>query len=349
MNDIILSVQNGEPVVSSRQIAENFEKRHDHVMRDIEDIMKGLPKNGDTHMFFKTEYTHEQNGQTYSMYLMNRDGFTLLAMGFTGKAALEWKLKYIAAFNEMEKKLTEQPQLTRSQLLATALIAAHEELEEKDVRLYGVDGVLDRRSANHILRMAAELDNVFFAAAAGKATVLNLSAYKAISDELEAIIQECETTQNDFVDGVPRSMMHLVLSPKYYGMIRNDLDKQTNNANVNTAAEEFLVWHGVRAYSCVHLPAGCNYLLLVDGAVAQPVMADQYVAEKIPLSNAYGVELFYHYGTTVVMPDLIFKPGVFTKASAYAAGTQYYTEANGVYTAVSITEFASGTTYYTMA
>lgn len=197
--------------------------------------------------------------------------------------------------------------------------------------------------------MAAELDNVFFAAAAGKATVLNLSAYKAISDELEAIIQECETTQNDFVDGVPRSMMHLVLSPKYYGMIRNDLDKQTNNANVNTAAEEFLVWHGVRAYSCVHLPAGCNYLLLVDGAVAQPVMADQYVAEKIPLSNAYGVELFYHYGTTVVMPDLIFKPGVFTKASAYAAGTQYYTEANGVYTAVSITEFASGTTYYTMA
>lgn len=135
MNDIILSMQNGEPVVSSRQIAESFEKRHDHVMRDIEDIMKGLPKNGDTHMFFKTEYTHEQNGQSYPMYLMNRDGFTLLAMGFTGKAALEWKLKYIAAFNEMEKKLTEQPQLTRSQLLATALIAAHEELEEKDKRI----------------------------------------------------------------------------------------------------------------------------------------------------------------------------------------------------------------------
>ena len=135
MNDIILSMQNGEPVVSSRQIAESFEKRHDHVMRDIEDIMRGLPKNGDTPMFYKTEYVHEQNGQSYPMHLMNRDGFTLLAMGFTGKAALEWKLKYIAAFNEMEKKLTEQPQLTRSQLLATALIAAHEELEEKDKRI----------------------------------------------------------------------------------------------------------------------------------------------------------------------------------------------------------------------
>ena len=224
-----------------------------------------------------------------------------------------------------------------------------EELEQKDVRLYGVDGVLDRRSANHILRMAAELDNAFFAAAAGSATTLNLSAYKTIAEELEAIIQECETTQNDLVDGVPRSMMHLVLSPKYYGKIRNDLDKATNNANVDTGAEEFNVWHGVRSYSCVHLPVGCNYLLLVEGAVAQPVMADQYVAEKIPLSNAYGVELFYHYGTKVVTPDLIFKPGVFTKAAAYEAGTQYYTESNGVYTAVEITTFAAGTDYYIMS
>ena len=84
-------------------------------------------------MFYET--TFENRGKQYPMYLMNRDGFTLLAMGFTGKAALEWKLKYIAAFNEMEKKLAEQPQLTRSQLLATALIAAHEELEEKDKQI----------------------------------------------------------------------------------------------------------------------------------------------------------------------------------------------------------------------
>ena len=224
-----------------------------------------------------------------------------------------------------------------------------EELEDKDVRLYGVDGVLDRRSANHILRMAAELDNAFFAAAASSANALNMSGYASVSEELEAIIQECETTQNDFVDGVPRSMMHLILSPKYYGKVRNDLDKQTNNANVDTSAEEFYAWHGVRTYSCVHLPAGCDYLLMVDGSVAQPVMADQYTAEKIPLSNAYGVELFYHYGTKVVTPDLIFKKGVFTKATTYKAGTQYYTENNGVYTAVTISAFAESTDYYIMS
>lgn len=227
-----------------------------------------------------------------------------------------------------------------------------EELEEKDVRLYGVDGVLDRRSANHVLRMAAELDSAFFTAAAGAANALNLSGYSTVADELEAIIQECETTQNDFVDGVPRSMMHLVLSPKYYGKVRNDLDRQTNNANVDTAAEEFYTWHGVRAYSCVHLPAGRDYLLLVDGAVAQPVMADQYVAEKIPLSNAYGIELFYHYGTKVVTPDLIFMKGVFTAVAANASFDStktYYTVNNGVYTVADIQAFAQNTTYYTMA
>lgn len=132
MNDIILSTQNGEPVVSSRQIAENFDKNHRDVLRAVDNLKEDV--RNFAQMFFEGT-DQDSYGREQRAYLMNRDGFTLLAMGFTGKAALEWKLKYIAAFNEMEKKLTEQPQLTRSQLLATALIAAHEELEEKDKRI----------------------------------------------------------------------------------------------------------------------------------------------------------------------------------------------------------------------
>ena len=132
MNDIILSTQNGEPVVSSRQIAENFDKNHRDVLRAVDNLKEDV--RNFAQMFFETT-TPDSYGREQRAYLMNRDGFTLLAMGFTGKAALEWKLKYIAAFNEMEKKLTEQPQLTRSQLLATALIAAHEELEEKNKKI----------------------------------------------------------------------------------------------------------------------------------------------------------------------------------------------------------------------
>ena len=182
-----------------------------------------------------------------------------------------------------------------------------EEMEEKDIRLYGVDGVLERRARNHVQRMDAELDNAFFSCAATAATTVDITGLTDINDILEKVIQTCETTQNDFVDGVPRSMMNLVLSPAYYGRVRNNLDKQTNNANVDTAAEEFYTWHGVRTQSCVHLPSGCNLLLIVEGAVAQPVMSNPYSAEKIPLSEAFAASIFFHYGTVAVMPDLIFK------------------------------------------
>ena len=129
MKDIILSTQNGEPVASSRQIAESFGKEHKHVLESIKSI--SAENSALTHMFFPTTYT-AGTGKQYPMYLMNRDGFSLLVMGFTGKAALEWKLKYIQAFNAMEKQLAQRPQLSRSELMAQALIAAHDELEHKD-------------------------------------------------------------------------------------------------------------------------------------------------------------------------------------------------------------------------
>jgi Rha family phage regulatory protein len=96
-------------VVPSLRVAKHFHKRHDRVLRAIENLIAGLPQNGETlKMFFKSTYTEKQNNQTYPMYYMNRDGFSLLVMGFTGKKALEWKVKYIQAFNQMEKLLTEK-------------------------------------------------------------------------------------------------------------------------------------------------------------------------------------------------------------------------------------------------
>ncbi len=131
MNDIILSTQNGEPVASSRQIAENFGKEHKNVMQAVANLV--AENSAAKSMFYET--TFENRGKQYPMYLMNRDGFSLLVMGFTGKAALEWKLKYIEAFNQMEKKLAQRPQLSRSELMAQALIAAHDELEHKDKQI----------------------------------------------------------------------------------------------------------------------------------------------------------------------------------------------------------------------
>lgn len=104
MNDIVLSTQNGEPVASSREIAKRFGKEHKHVLAAIRQIL--VAENSATKFFHET--TFEYRGQKFPEYLMNRDGFSLLAMGFTGKEAVQWKLKYIAAFNTMEQQLAEQ-------------------------------------------------------------------------------------------------------------------------------------------------------------------------------------------------------------------------------------------------
>lgn len=113
MNDKLVAIANGQLVTDSRTVAEHFGKRHDHVIRHIEAVLRGIPQNGNTPtMYKKVSYVHEQNGQTYSYYLMNRDGFSLLVMGFTGQKALEWKLKFLAAFNEMDKMLHSVPKVS---------------------------------------------------------------------------------------------------------------------------------------------------------------------------------------------------------------------------------------------
>ena len=166
---------------------------------------------------------------------------------------------------------------------------------------------MNRRSNNHVITVSTELDKAFFKAASDAAVKVKLDKSAAVEDILEKIIQECENTHNSFVDGVPRQLMSLVLNTEWYGKVRNSLDKQSR-ANVDTSVEEFLAWHGVETDSCIHLPTDTPFILMVRGAVAQPIMATQYAAEKIPLSNAFGVSLFYNYGTKPVTPDLIFKP-----------------------------------------
>lgn len=112
MNELVY-LKNNAAVCDSLQVAEKFGKRHDKLIFEIERmysglIGKGCPQNGGAPLFIKNNYIHPQNKQKYPMYLMNRDGFSLLVMGFTGKNALEWKLQYIKAFNQMEKLIQEK-------------------------------------------------------------------------------------------------------------------------------------------------------------------------------------------------------------------------------------------------
>ncbi len=183
-----------------------------------------------------------------------------------------------------------------------------EECSQFDLNTFGVGGIMGRRVDDHVLTMVSELDVAFFAAAfaSGGGTAFTPASGANLPDLLEGYIQTLETVENDFVRGVPRSLMYMACSPVFYGRIRNLLDTQPN-ASVDNQAESFGLYHGVRVYSTIHLPAGANAVLTIDDAIAQPVVSYPYgEPEKIPLSNDYGVSLFYDYGTKVLTPDLVF-------------------------------------------
>lgn len=115
-----LTERDGKAVVSSRDIARVFEKRHDHVLRDIKNIILndtdwGLPNFGE--MSYSDSY-----GRFQTEYIITRDGFTLLVMGYNGEKAMKFKKDYIVAFNEMERRQT--PKSYKEALLA--LVAAEE-------------------------------------------------------------------------------------------------------------------------------------------------------------------------------------------------------------------------------
>ena len=128
MNTLV-EIKNNQVVVNSRDVAEHFGKRRDHVLRDIEELIrKDPPKIGE--MFHRVE-TPDSYGRMQKSYYMNRDGFSLLVMGFTGKEAIEWKLKYIEAFNEMEKKLKNPLALPNFSNPAEAARAWADEFEKR--------------------------------------------------------------------------------------------------------------------------------------------------------------------------------------------------------------------------
>lgn len=88
----------------SRYVAKFLEKRHDHILRDIVKIT--APNSGLSADFVKTNYIKssykDESGKTNPCYIMTRDGFSMLVMGYTRKKAMQFKEMYIKRFDEME-------------------------------------------------------------------------------------------------------------------------------------------------------------------------------------------------------------------------------------------------------
>ena len=123
-NTLGIIIENNRPVVSSRKVAEIFEKEHRRVLQDIRELSCG--DDFRLHNFVQSSYINSQDKEQPE-YLMTRDGFTLLAMGFTGSKAMQWKIKYIEAFNKMEAELRNPFSIPKTLPEALRLAASLEE------------------------------------------------------------------------------------------------------------------------------------------------------------------------------------------------------------------------------
>lgn len=128
------------PIVTSRKVAEDFEKDHRVVVRAIENKALSLTEQNCSveKLFIPSTYNH--NGNVYKEYLLTRDGFTFIVMGFTGAKADSWKLKYIEAFNKMEEHIKGQAKPLSAM---DQLRLQYQVIEEHEEKLNKIDGKID--------------------------------------------------------------------------------------------------------------------------------------------------------------------------------------------------------------
>lgn len=140
--DVVIKKIDGELVVTSRQVAEDFGKEHKNVVRAIENLtaQNSAVKN------IMIESKFEHRGNEYTEYLLTRDGFSLLVMGFTGSKALEWKLKYIEAFNQMEQAIKERHSKPLSAM--DQLRLQYQVLGEHEEKIIKIDNKIDNLENN---------------------------------------------------------------------------------------------------------------------------------------------------------------------------------------------------------
>lgn len=101
----LIEIENGQPVTTSLKVAEIFGKQHYHVLRDIQEkILPNVSDDFGLSNFGLSSYVNEQN-KHQPMYYITRDGFTMVAMGYTGAKAMKFKEAYINEFNKMEAML----------------------------------------------------------------------------------------------------------------------------------------------------------------------------------------------------------------------------------------------------
>ncbi|WP_276804608.1 Rha family transcriptional regulator [Lactobacillus hominis] len=160
MNNLVV-MKNQQAVTDSLTVAEAFDKKHKHVLESIDKKINSAENSAQFQkMFLETTY-QDASGKSNRMYYMNRDGFTFIAMGFTGRKADEFKLKYIQAFNEMEEHIREQSERPKLMQKERIEIAKQNAKTKQASLLYRVAKSMKdtKQQQNLLMKIANDLIN----------------------------------------------------------------------------------------------------------------------------------------------------------------------------------------------
>lgn len=131
MNNLVFKSEKGNAVTTSLLVAQKFGKEHKNVLASIREMISSAENSAQ--YYYSSSYK-DSSGKSNDMYVMNRDGFSLLVMGFTGKDALAFKISFIEAFNKMEQALKSQLPQSFAEALQLAANQARE-IEEQQKQL----------------------------------------------------------------------------------------------------------------------------------------------------------------------------------------------------------------------
>lgn len=176
-----------------------------------------------------------------------------------------------------------------------------EELQGKDVKLYGIDGMAERRKVNHQSAIIRYLDREFFKEVE-KGT--EVTAKDNIQDTIDELLQKARTLKNDFIDGIESDLLVIVVDSEYRKGMKKILDDLPNGTDPKEQA--IGMYDSVRVYESIRMPEGIQAVVMMDGAIAQPYYVSEYSAEKVPFDDAVALEDFLYKGTKALMEDTIF-------------------------------------------
>ena len=218
------------------------------------------------------------------------------------------------------------------------------EVEGKDLAMNTVDGLVSKKAAQNQKSMERELDRAFFEIAESSATEV-FTDETDISKLFNAVVKPLKTLQNDFIDGVDVDDIWVSMNTDTYDLVRDKVDT-LENANVSSDIASLGKYHGVKIVENIRQKA--QFIVLMQGAVAQPVSVTPDEAGKFDATNAYHFGLFYTYGTKAVMADTIFVKYAYEKTADVALDDSktYYTKSDEIYTAVESPSVGSIANYY---